>query len=199
MGGGLVVVGLGAHTISLFSSIRHRRRPVELLHGYLITAMLFLAVAVVAGVLAAALPIDTATRIRLVTTEVAALIGWIGLAVTGHAHKIVPFIVYTTLRSRGITRHPAGRPLLFTDLYRRLPARLTLLSAAGGYAVLIAGILTGSAASVAIAGVTIAATAVLVTLNLALTPMVTKRSGDQLTASRPGAAGVVVPESKGAP
>jgi hypothetical protein len=169
-GGGLVVVGLAAHAVSLMSSIRHRRRSIELLHGFLIAAMMFLTVGVVTGILAAVLPVDTTVRVRLVSGEVAALIAWIGLAVAGHVHKIVPFIVYTTLRSAGISRHPESRPLLFTDLYHQTPARLTLVSAVIGFGMLVAGILTDSTSAVAVAGVVVAATAVVATLNLALTP-----------------------------
>lgn len=175
VGGGLVGVGLSAHAVSLFSSVRHRRRPLELLHWFLFAAMAFLAFAVVTGVLVGALPVDATVRVRLVTAEVAALIAWLGLAVIGHSHKIVPFVVYTTLRGRGINRHADGRPLLFTDLYRRLSARLTLISAVTGFSILIGGILTGSASSVAASGVMLAATAVLVTLNLSLTPRTNQR------------------------
>lgn len=171
IGGGLVVVGLIAHGVSLVSSVRHRRRPLELLHGFLFSSMGLLIVAVVAGIAATALPVDAAFRVRLVTVEVAGLIGWLGLAVIGHSHKIVPFIGYTIFRSRGVSRRADGRPLVFTDLYRRGPAWFTLVSSVAGFALLIIGILAESVAWVAVAGVIVAATAVLVTLNLALTPL----------------------------
>lgn len=170
IGGSLVVVGLIAHAVSLVGSVRHRRRPMELLHGFLFAAMGFLIIGVGAGIAAVTLPVDPSVRIQLITAEIAALVAWLGMAVIGHSHKIVPFIGYTLLRSRGVSRRADGRPLLFTDLYRRAPARLTLASSATGFALLVTGILTGSAATVSVAGGAIAGAAVLVTLNLGLTP-----------------------------
>ena len=180
LGGGLVIVGLGAHAVSLATSVRHRRRPIELLHGFLFGSIGFLAIAAVTGGLAVVLPLDPATRARLVTAEVAALIAWLGLAILGHAHKIVPFIVYTVLRSRGVSRWATGRPLLFSDLYRPVPARVTLVLGATGFAMLVAGILTASAPTVAAAGVTIAATALVTMLNLTLTPRLTATAATRL-------------------
>lgn len=169
--GGLVVgVGLVAHLTSLASSIRHRRRSLELLHVYLVTSAAFLVTAVICAGAAALLDVSSATRVRLVTAEVVSLIAWLALAVVGHAHKIVPFIGYSALRSRGVQKGPLGRPLLFGDLYRPLPARFTWLSLAAGMSAVLAGVLSATSTPVTFGGVGVAAAGLVATVNLASGP-----------------------------
>jgi len=169
--GGLTAgAGLACHLASLASVVRHRRRPLELLHAFLAASTISLLAAMVLGVAAAAAPVDAAERGRLISAEVAALAGWIGLAVIGHAHKIVPFIGYGALRGRGVTTGPSGRPLLFADLFHHGVARATFVLAAAGFAVTITGVLAASPSTVATGAVAIAATGVAVTTNLATGP-----------------------------
>lgn len=165
-GGFVVAVGLGCHLASLAGAVRHRRRPLELLHGYLFVSAGFLVAAIVLGAAAALASVDPVDRAHLVAAEVAAVAAWLGLAVVGHAHKIVPFIAYTALRARGVTTGPAGRPLLFGDLYHYGAARLTLVAASLGFAGALVGLLASSAAIVAAGGATLALSGGLATLNL---------------------------------
>ena len=169
-GGVAVAAGLACHGTSLASAVTHRRRPLDLLHGFLFTSTAFLVAAVVLGAVAAAADVDTGIRSRLVAAEVAALTAWLGLAVVGHAHKIVPFIAYTALRGRGVTTAASGRPLLFGDLFDRRVARLTLAAGAGGFATATVGILASSAAILAAGGVALSLTGALATANLAAGP-----------------------------
>jgi len=169
-GGLAVALGLGCHLASLVGVVRHRRRPLELLHGFLFASALFLVVAVVLGATAALADVSPADRSRLVAAEVGALISWLGLAVIGHAHKIVPFIGYSALRARGVTTGPAGRPLLFADLFHHGAARVTLAAAAGGFAVSLAGILARSAPTLAVGAVLIAVAGAVATTNLVSGP-----------------------------
>jgi hypothetical protein len=170
LGGIAAGAGLVCHLVSLASVVRHRRRALDLLHGFLFASAVFLVVAIAAGAAAAVADVAPADRARLVAAEVAALLGWLGLAVVGHAHKIVPFIAYTALRARGVTTGPSGRPLLFGDLFHRDVARLTLATAAGGFATALVGILVGSATVLAAGGVAISVTGALATINLASGP-----------------------------
>lgn len=170
MGGALVLIGLGAHLTSLVSSVRLRRRPLEMLHAYLAVSTLFLLNGVVFGLLAAFLGVDTATRMILVGVEVGSLIAWLTLAVAGHSHKIVPFIVYTRMRARGVQYHESGRPLLFGDLYRRPPAWATLVLLAGGFGSVLAGMILGQTGPAAIGGASIGIAGLVAGLNLALGP-----------------------------
>jgi hypothetical protein len=121
--------------------VRHRRRPFDLRHGQALTAGAFLVAAIVLGAAAALADVSAADRARMVSAEVAALVGWLGLATLGHAHEVAP---------RGDRA-----------------ARLTLGGAGGGFAAAIAGILVASPATVAVGGVAIAVTGVLATGNLA--------------------------------
>jgi hypothetical protein len=141
-----------------------------LLHGFLFTSAAFLVLAVALGATAALAPVDPGDRARLVAAEIASLAAWLGLAVLGHAHKIVPFIAYTALRARGVTNGPTGRPLLFGDLFHHGTARVTLLAAAAGFALAAAGILTESPVTVAVGGAAIALAGALVTVNLTTGP-----------------------------
>ncbi len=169
---GAVAVGAGAtaHLTSLGGVLRHRRRPLELLHAFVLTSAACLLVA--AGAAASQLaPLSYTWHSRLAVVETAALISWLGLAVIGHAHKIVPFIAWSTLRARGITTGPDGSPLLFAHLFHHPTARATFGAATAGVLALLAGGLTGTGALVRIAGVLIGTAGVLAVANLGLGPL----------------------------
>ncbi len=170
LGGTAVVVGFGCHIASLVGVVRARRRPLELLHRFLFTSTAFLVVAIALGVAAALAPVDYGTRSRLVSAEVASLAAWLGLAVIGHVHKIVPFIGYSALRARGVTHAPSGKPLMFADLFQPEVARATLVASGAGFALAVIGILVGSSTVIALGGVGIATAGVLVTANLVSGP-----------------------------
>ncbi|HEX6424839.1 MAG TPA: hypothetical protein VFZ79_15255 [Acidimicrobiales bacterium] len=169
-GGVAAGAGLVCHLASLASSVRHRRRPLELLHGFLLISAAFLVAALVLGATAALADVTPLVRTRLVAAEVAALAAWLGLAVVGHAHKIVPFITYTALRARGVATAPSGRPLLFADLLHDGTARATLAAGTTGFTAVLAGILVASPATLAAGGAAISLTGALATANLASGP-----------------------------
>lgn len=170
LGGAVVAAGLVAHLVSLASAVKHRRRALELLHAFLFTSAGFLVTALALAVTAGVADVSTDIRSRLVAAEVTALIAWLGLAVIGHAHKIVPFIAYSTLRARGISKSASGRPLMFGDLFHHGTARLTLIVAGTGFGLVLAGVLAASSTTVVIGGVAIFATGVMATANLGLGP-----------------------------
>ena len=169
-GGLLAGAGLASHLASLAGVIRHRRRPLELLHAFVLASAASLIVAAVAGGLAGLAPVSVVWRIRLTSVEVLALVGWLGLAIVGHAHKIVPFIAWSSLRARGVTTGPDGTPLLFAHLFHHPTARLTFATATTGVAAALAGAATGTAPLVRLGGVALAATGVLALANLGLGP-----------------------------
>jgi hypothetical protein len=169
-GGLAVAAGLGCHLVSLAGVVRHRRRPLELLHAYLFASAAFLVLAITLAAVAALASVDPYVRARLVAAEVASLAAWLGLAVVGHAHKIVPFIGYTALRARGVTTGPTGRPLLFGDLFDHRAARVTLAAVAGGFVAITTGILAESPGVVSAGGVAVAVAGALATANLAAGP-----------------------------
>ena len=122
------------------------------------------------GVAAAFADVGYDGRSRLVAAEVASLAAWLGLAVIGHVHKIVPFIAYSTLRARGVDKGPTGRPLMFSDLFDKSLARVALGAAGAGFAAAVAGVLVASVATVALGGVGIAVAGAVVVANLTIGP-----------------------------
>jgi hypothetical protein len=186
LGGLAVAVGIGAHLTSLASTIRHRRRPLELLHGYVVVSAGFLVLGLVLGAVGGLAELSTLVRMRVVAAEVAALLAWIALAVVGHAHKIVPFISYTALRARGVRTNRQGGPLLFADLFRVLLARMSLLAGSWGFALVVGGILAGTGIAVVTGGWLVAFAGVLVTWNLAAGPLERRRAAAVAAAPGPG-------------
>ncbi|MEI2638059.1 MAG: DUF2249 domain-containing protein [Microthrixaceae bacterium] len=171
IGGAVVVVGLGHHLASLASVIRHRRRNLELLHGFVLVSAACLVIGIVLGVVAGLAQMGIETRTRLVSAEVTALIMWLALAVIGHAHKIVPFISWNRLRDRGITKGRDGRPLLFAHLVNAAAARVALGFALAGAVSMILGMATGVAMFVGVGGVGLALAGLAAMSNLVSGPV----------------------------
>ena len=185
VGAVMVGGGLTAHLVSLAGVVRHRRRKLELLHAFIIAAAASMVAAAVLGAVAGLADVDTLTRGRLVAAEVAAFFGWITLAVVGHAHKIVPFISWSSLRARGIRYHPAGGPLLFAHLFDARVARATFAVATGAVVALVAGMALGSESTLFAAGLSFAGVGVLGGLNLGLGPGRMARAAMQEAGSSP--------------
>ena len=191
LGGVIAAAGAVCHLVSLYTAVKHRRRALELLHGYLFTSAAFLVIAIGLGALAGAADVDYATRSSIVVAEVTALAGWLSLAVVGHAHKIVPFISYTVLRSRGVKFGPTGRPLMFGDLFDLRLARASLVTGSLGFTAALVGVLVRSSAIVSAGGFLVAVTGVIATTNLVRGP---RRAARTLsTDARPRAAAVAAP------
>jgi len=193
LGGIAVAVGVVGHLTSLASTIRHRRRPLELLHGYVVVSAGFLVLGVVLGAVGGLADVTPVVRMRIVAAEVAALLGWVSLAVVGHAHKIVPFISYTAIRARGVRTNRAGGPLLFADLYRVLVARMTLLAGASGFALVIVGILAATEVPVVTGAWLVALAGALVTWNLAAGAYERWQVARRATEAAAGAPGPQIP------
>ncbi len=170
VGGVLAAAGLVAHLASLRSAVRHRRRKLELLHAFLFTSSAFLVLGLVLAAAAASLSFGPGRRSDVVAAEVAALVGWLGLAVLGHVHKIVPFIGYSALRARGITTAPGGGPLMFAHLFLVVPARASLVLGASGFLLVVIGLLAVAAPLLVVGGAALSVAGAATTLNLTLTP-----------------------------
>ncbi|MEZ5322805.1 MAG: DUF2249 domain-containing protein [Microthrixaceae bacterium] len=174
----LVAVGLGFHLASLASVIRHRRRGLEVLHGFVLASAACLVGAVVMACVAGVAPVAYGTRSRLVTAEVLCAILWLTLAVVGHSHKIVPFISWNRLRDRGITTAGDGRPLLFAHLVNPILEWVTFLLAVLAAVCGVVGALTGTVALVRVAGVALLLVGVGAVTNLASGPvLIIRRHG----------------------
>ena len=130
----------------------------------------------VAGAVAGLASLDPTWQVRVVSTEVLALIAWLALAILGHAHKIVPFIAWSTLRARGVTHAPDGAPLLFAHLFHHPTARATFVVSAAGLAAALVGTVTGTAELLRGGGGALALAGALAIGNLALGPLRVERS-----------------------
>lgn len=170
VGGVVVVAGLGAHLTSLAGAVKHRRRRLELLHAFLFVSAAFLVAGVVLGVVAGLAPVATTVRTHLVTAEVAALVAWLGLAVIGHSHKIVPFITFGRMRERGVRTNRSGGPLLFGDLFDHKVAVATLVVGATGFGLLVGGLAAGASVLVAVGGTSVGVAGIAAAFNLGLGP-----------------------------
>ncbi|MHB8295358.1 MAG: hypothetical protein ACYDH5_12185 [Acidimicrobiales bacterium] len=176
--GGLVLAaGLAAHLASFAGLLRHRRRPLELLHAFVIGSACFLVAAGALAGVAGLAPLGEPLRSRLVSAEIAALAAWVGLALLGHAHKVVPFITWGVLRSNGITTAPDGKPLLFAHLFDARVAKGTWGLSVGGFAGAVVGLAAGAPAVVMVGGILLAVAGVAAVANLTSGPLLVARSG----------------------
>ena len=171
-GAGVLGTGLGAHLVSLWAHLRHRRRKADLHLLFVATAAAWLAVAAglaLAGALL--LPHHYHLGVALVTAAMVASGGWLLEALVGHAHKVVPFIVWSLLRSQGARNGPSGKPLMFADLYHHGWAGTTYGTVTTGIAALCAGLGASWTPAIAAGGVFLAATGALAAANLSARPL----------------------------
>ncbi|HEY5320146.1 MAG TPA: hypothetical protein VIJ76_04635, partial [Galbitalea sp.] len=168
----VLAVGLGGHLASLSSYVHHRRRKADLHLLFVVTSALWLLVG--AGLsLASALvmPHDYVYGMALVAAATVAFGGWLLTAFVGHAHKVVPFIVWSALRGRGVEKHSSGRPLLFADLYDHRWAAATYGLVTTGIIGLCIGFAASLPTAIAIGSGALAATGIIVGANLSVIPI----------------------------
>ncbi|MGH9107756.1 MAG: hypothetical protein ACRDZX_18375 [Acidimicrobiales bacterium] len=172
VGSGILAIGLSAHLVSMAAHIRHRRRGADLHLAFVAAASAWLVGGAVIGLVAAVVPASHLGRERLVGAAVAALAGWLLTALVGHAHKVVPFIAWTVLRSAGVDRLGSdARPLLFADLYDHTLAGAAFALTQIAVAAIGAGLLADTSALVVVGGVSLALTGIVVVANLAFRPL----------------------------
>jgi len=180
-GAAVLGIGLGAHLVSLLAHLRHRRRKADLHLLFVVTAAAWPVVA--AGLaLAGVLVISQQYRFgeALIGAAMVACGGWLLEALVGHAHKVVPFIVWSLLRSAGARNGQSGKPLMFADLYHHGWAAATYGTVTAGIAALCAGLGASWPPGIAAGGVLLAATGIVAAGNLSARPV------HLLTAARTG-------------
>ena len=107
------------------------------------------------------------------TWSAAALVafgGWLLSALVGHAHKVVPFIVWSVARSRGIDKSPAGRPLIVRRPLRPPVGGGHLRAGDSRVAALCAGFAVSLSGVIAAGGGLLAATGLVTVVNLSVGP-----------------------------
>ncbi len=172
VGAGILAAGLGAHLMSLWTHVRHRRRKADLHLVFVISSAAWLVVGAglaLAGTLVLAHHHDQG--VALVAAAMAAFGGWLLEALVGHVHKVVPFIVWSALRARGVATGPSGKSLMFADLYDHRWAAATYATTTAGVAALCVGLGASLAAATAAAGLLLIVTGIMVAANLSLHPV----------------------------
>ena len=170
-GAAILAGGLGAHLVSLMTYVRHRRRKADLHLLFVVTSSLWIVVG--AGLALSAVLVMGRHHQQgeaLVAAAVVAFAGWLLEALAGHAHKVVPFIVWSALRSRGVEKGPSGKPLMFADLYNHRWAAVTYGLVTAGVAAVCVGFATSFSGAIAIGGGLFVATGLIVSANLSITP-----------------------------
>ncbi|MGH3302300.1 MAG: hypothetical protein ACRDOK_11575 [Streptosporangiaceae bacterium] len=179
----ILAAGLAAHLVSLAAHVRHRRRQGGLHLIFVTTAAGFLIAG--AGLALAAtlvMPRDHHAGMALAAAAVTACAGWLLEALAGHAHKVVPFVLWSVLRGRGIATGPSGGPLGFADLYDHRIAAATYGLVTAGIAAVAAGFGATQPAALAAGGGLLAAAGLAATGNLSVTPALLLRKNSRSAA-----------------
>ena len=166
----VVAVGLAAHLFSLAAHIRHRRRKADLHLAFVTTSAAWLIVGTGLALAAVTVePDDAHAGAALVAGAVAAFAGWLLEALVGHAHKVVPFILWSALRARGVATGPSGKPLMFGDLYDHRWAAISYTSVTAGIASLCIGLGGSLPVATALGGGLLIVTGLVLAANLSAT------------------------------
>ncbi len=167
-----LAIGLAAHLFSLAMHIVYRRRSADLHLLYVVTAAVWLVAGVVLALAAVLAPGSSPhAEPALIAGAVTAFSGWLLISLLGHAYKVVPFIVWSTLRGRGIRKNARGAPLMFADLYSHRWAAASYVLATSGTALVCLGFAFSLATAIAIGGGFFIATGISAGVNLSFTPM----------------------------
>ncbi len=171
LGAATLAAGVAAHVGSLLIHVRHRRRGVDVYLVVTLTSAGWLVPAAGLG-LASELVVGSHHHVgvALAAGALAAVGGWLLEALVGHAHKVVPFIVWSMLRAWGVAQGPAGRPLMFSDLYNATAFVASYVTTTLGIAGLCAGLASAVPALVATGGVLLALSGLVTAANLAIVP-----------------------------
>lgn len=167
----ILAAGLAAHLASLSAHVRYRRRKGGLHLAFVATAAGFLIAG--AGLALAAtlvMPRDHQAGMALAAAAVTAFAGWLLEALAGHAHKVVPFILWSVLRGRGIAINSSGGPLGFGDLYDHRFAAAAYALVTAGVTAVTAGFGATQPAALAAGGGLLAAAGLTAAANLSVTP-----------------------------
>ena len=168
-GAAMLSMGLGAHLFSLMLHVRHRRRKADLHLLFVVTAAAWLVVGVglaLAGELT--LGHHHHLGVALVAASIVAISGWLLVALVGHSHKVVPFILWSALRGRGVKEKADGTQLMFADLYDHRWAAIVYGLVTTGVGAVCLGFAASFSIAIAIGGGLFIATGLCVAANLSL-------------------------------
>ena len=178
IGGVVLTMGLAAHLFSMAMHLKYRKRKIDLYFLFVLTASLsMLAGVVLAAISALVMTSDHQRGIMLAAAAIAALGGWILEAFVGHIHKVIPFVLWSMFRSRGIEKNLAGKQLMFGDLYDHTIAATVYGLLTAGIPSVCLGFAISNSLFLLIGGVLFAASGLLLAINLSAKPIRMLRIG----------------------
>ncbi len=177
-GGIIIFAGLCAHLLSLASHLKHRKRKADLYFAFVATASVSL-LAGIALATASALLIGRNHHlgIMLAAAAVTAFGGWVLEAFIGHIHKVIPFVLWSMFRSRGIEKNLSGKQLMFGDLYNHTIASIVYVLLSAAIASAGIGFATSSPSFLTVGGALFALTGALLAVNMSAKPLQLLRAG----------------------
>lgn len=172
VGAVIISIGLGAHLVSLAAHLRHRKRKADLYLVFVVTA----AVWIIAGVLLAiasalVIPNDFHLGIMLAAASIVAFGGWILEAFIGHIHKVIPFVIWSMFRRRGIDKNLSGNQLMFGDLYNHQIAAVVYGCVTIGVGLVCLGLASSVGSCLVVGGSLLSLAGVLLAINFSATPI----------------------------
>ncbi|NNN02197.1 MAG: hypothetical protein HKL86_10240 [Acidimicrobiaceae bacterium] len=167
-----VSVGFGAHICSLITYIRHRRRAADLHLVFIVSSTVWLVAGVgFASSGAMVMRHHHHLGVALVAATISALAGWLLVAMVGHAYKIVPFIVWSSLRGRGISKKVDGSPLMFADLFNHRWSAVDCALINGGVLAICLGFAASTSWPIGVGGGLLVGTGLITAMNLSWRPI----------------------------
>lgn len=166
-GAAVLAGGLGAHLVSLLAHVRHRRRGGLFLAFILTSAAWLLAAAGLALAAAVMMGRNRHLGMALTAAAVSAVAGWLLEAVAGHAHRVLPLVMWPRLRALGVPG-VKGVPPGLADFYDRRLAAVGYALLTAAVAMACGGLAVSSTGAIAVAGGLLMATGITIGANLAL-------------------------------
>ncbi len=168
--GGIVVsIGLVSHLVSLVAHLRHRKRKSDLYLIFVVTAALWMisgmVLALVAGLVISQ---NYHLGIMLAAASIAAFGGWILEAFVGHIHKVIPFVLWSSFRSRGVDKNTLGKQLMFADLYNHGIAAVIYVSITLGVTSICLGLASSQSFLLVLGGSLLIASGALIGVNFSV-------------------------------
>lgn len=176
----ILISGLVAHVGSLMDYMHRRhRRKFDFYQGFLLISASFLILAILLAVTGALAHVPTSFRTHLIEAEIVSITGWLSIASIGQLHKVVPFISWGLLRSKGLATKSNGKQLLFADLFEPKIAWFTLIGLSTSFSLLDISIVTVFPQGITTAGVILSIVSLITMWNLGLGPKRALQNNDK--------------------
>lgn len=177
MGAIIICGGLASHLRSQYLHIKNRKRKADLYLVQVVTASIWLGIGVVFAIWSKlVIRSDSHFATLLAAASLTCFTGWVLQAFIAHLHKVIPFILWSTYRNHKITKTRSGAQLVFGDFYSRILATVIFTVSNLAIVGVATGFASGSSQLLAISGLVVAATGILLLINFSVRPIAIYRS-----------------------